>query len=120
VKEVYFTTGDTVKRGQVIAEIEQNRLAADLTQAQANLTLTQVDTSIDSESAEESYKTQLAEQNQLVESAYRSLISGDLGAYADDETSREAEAPVVTGTYTGSEQGEYIIDVYSSSSSSGY
>ena len=120
VKAVYFKVGDQVKKGDVIAEIEQNKLVADLTQAQANYTLTRVDTSVDAESAEDSYATTLAEQNEIVDNAYRALLSNDLQAYATNETSSEVVAPIITGAYNGLVEGSYAINVYSSGASSGY
>ena len=120
VKAVHFKVGDQVKKGDVIAEIEQNKLVADLTQAQANYTLTKVDTSVDTKSAEDDYATILAEQNEIVDNAYRALLSNDLQAYATNETSSEVAAPTITGTYNASIEGDYAITVYSSGASSGY
>jgi len=120
IKAVNVHVGDEVKKGDIIAEIEQNRLVADLTQAQANYTLTRVDTTVDATSAEDDLTTNLAEQNEIVENAYRALLNNDLQAYALDETSLEVVAPVITGTYTGSGEGEYHINTYNSSATSGY
>lgn len=120
VSKVNFQVGERVNKGQIIAEVEQNRLTADLTQAQANLTLTRVDTNTEVTSAEDSVATQLAEQNAIVEGLYREYLSGDLQAYNTSTNDRDAAAPIVTGTYDGTEEGEYRIDMYSSSSNSGY
>ena len=111
VKAVNFKVGDTVKKGQVIAEIEQNRLAADLTQAQANYVVTKVDTSLE---------RQLQEQQTIVDGLYQTYLSGDLQAYNTNTTPRTATAPTITGTYLGDVEGEYVIEVYSSSTNSGY
>ncbi|MCI5050922.1 MAG: efflux RND transporter periplasmic adaptor subunit [Candidatus Pacebacteria bacterium] len=120
VSKVNFEVGDSVKKGDVIAEIEQNRLAADLSQAQANLTLTRVDTQVDTESATESLEKQIEEQDVIIEGLYREYLSGDLQAYNINENERNVSAPIVTGTYLGTEEGEYILDMYSSSANSGY
>jgi RND family efflux transporter MFP subunit len=111
VKLVNFNVGDQVKKGDVIAEIEQNRLAADLTQAQANYAVTKVDTSLD---------RQVQEQQTIVDGLYQSYISGDLQAYNTNSSPKEATAPVISGTYFGSAVGEYVLDIYSSSANSGY
>lgn len=120
IKSVNYNVGDTVKKGSVIAEIEQNRLSADLAQAQANATLTRVETATDVNSATESLEKQIQEQNILVEGLYREYLNGDLQAYNIDDRSRAAAAPVITGNYNNTVEGEYLLDVYSSKASSGF
>ena len=120
VKAINFETGDTVKKGQVIAEIEQNRLSAEFTQAQANLNLTRANTSTDISSAQNSIESLTQEQNAIVESLYREYLSGDLRAYNLDNEPGDKASPVISGSYQGTEEGQYIIDLYSSSANSGY
>lgn len=120
VKAVNFNVGDTVKKGQVIAEVEQNRLASELTNAQAGLTLTNVDTSNDEQVLTSDLDVITQEQNALVNSAYRQFISGDLRAYSLDDNDRNIQAPIITGNYLSEIQGEYVIDMYSSGADSGY
>lgn len=120
IKKINFETGDIVKKGDVIAEIEQNRLGADLKQAQANLNLTRANTSTDLDSAKISYETVKIEQDAIVEGLYQEYLSGDLRAYNLDENPRDRQAPVVSGSYLGDIEGEYILDLYSSSSESGH
>lgn len=119
IKKVNFDIGDPVKKGAVIAEIEQNRLSADLTQAQANYTLARVETRTDVSSARDSLEKQVQEQNTLVEGLYREYLTGDLQAYSLNP-GRTMISPVVTGNYTGVKEGEYILDVYGSKAPSGY
>lgn len=120
VKKVHFNVGDTVKEGQILAEIEQNRLQSELTQARANYTLTKVNTSSDLVSAEESLESQLKEQNTLIEGLYREYLSGDLQAYNTNTSARDAVSPVITGSYNGTAEGEYYLDMYNSNADSGY
>jgi RND family efflux transporter MFP subunit len=120
VKSVNFETGETVKEGQIIAEIEQNRLAAEFTQAQANLNLTRANTSTDINSAQNSIESLEQEQDAIVESFYREYLSGDLQAYDLDDEPRDKVAPRISGSYQGTREGEYVIDIYSSAANSGY
>ncbi len=115
-----FEVGDTVKKGDVIAEISQNRLYSNLTEAKANYILTQVDTDNELESVQEDYKTKLIEQNAIVSGYKRQYISGDPQAYEIEDNISDVTPPVISGSYSGDVEGEYIIDVYKSSSVSGY
>ncbi len=120
VKNVNYNVGDYVKEGQIIAEIEQNRLTADLSQAQANYSLTRVDTSSDIISAQTSLETLTQEQNTIVSGLYTQYLSGDLQAYDLDENPTNKIAPTISGSYLGEVEGEYIIEMYKSSAPSGY
>lgn len=120
VKGINFNVGDRVKKGDIIAEIEQNRLQSELTQARANFTLTKVNTSSDLVSAEESLESQLQEQDILIQGLYQEYLSGDLQAYNINTNARNVSAPIITGSYGAEKEGEYILDVYSSNADSGY
>ncbi|MFT7328026.1 MAG: RND family efflux transporter MFP subunit [Crocinitomicaceae bacterium] len=120
VKKVNFKVGEVVKKGQIIAEIEQNRLVGDLTQAQANYTLTRVDTQTDVSSANDSLSLKIAEQDTIVAGLFREYLSGDLQAYNVNSSDRDIVAPLISGSYNSTDVGTYNIDVYSSSSNSGY
>lgn len=120
VKKINVEEGESVKKGQVIAEIEQNRLAADFAQAQANLNLTRANTSTDINSAKSSFESLKQEQDALVDSLYTQYLSGDLQAYNLDPTPGAKVAPIISGSYLGTKEGEYLIDMYSSAADSGY
>jgi len=120
VKKVNFQVGDLVQKGDIIAEIEQNQLSSQLSQAQANYALTRVNTRVDLDSATENLDSIIAEQNAIVEGLYREYLSGDLQAYNINENERNVIPPLVSGTYFGSTEGEYRIDLYSSAANSGY
>ena len=115
-----FEVGDLVKKGDVIAELSQNRLQSDLLQARAGYTVIQADANSDVSSVTDSYETRIAEQDTLIKGLYQQYLSGDLQAYSVDEASRGANAPVVSGTYQTLGEGDYYLDIYSSSSPSGY
>lgn len=115
-----FVTGDTVRKGQVIAEVAQNRLQSDLIQAQAQYTLTRVDGQSDVVGAESSYETQKKEQDALVTGAYRQYLGGDVQAYVVGEKDADKTSPKISGSYTGNKEGSYFIEMYRSSSESGY
>ena len=59
------------------------------------------------------------EQNQLVKSAESALLSTDLQAYPND-ASRNVAQPTVTGSYTSSQEGSYVLNFYRSGANSGY
>lgn len=120
VSQVFFEEGERVNEGQVIAQIDQNQLQANLIQARANQIVTEADTGTDLVSSQRDLETIEAQQNELVESAYESYLSGDLQAYLQDGSRRDMEAPVISGTYFGDVEGEYVLDVYSSDTQSGY
>ena len=60
------------------------------------------------------------QQNTLVQNALRNLMNTDLRAYPLDRADEtRANPPIITGTYTGLEKGEYIIETYRSGALSG-
>jgi RND family efflux transporter MFP subunit len=120
VKSINFEVGQRIKKGQIIAEIEQNRLAAEFTQAQANLNLTRANSSTDINTAESSLESLRKEQNAIVVGLYHEYLSGDLQAYSLDSSPGDEMTPIVSGSYSGKNEGEYVISVYSSASNSGY
>jgi RND family efflux transporter MFP subunit len=65
-----------------------------------------------------------ATQNLTIENARRQLLSNDLRAYleegAQEEGSNSYIPPTISGTYNGDEEGEYVLELYSSNAQSGY
>lgn len=114
--------GDFVKKGQLLAEVDQSAVRAGLIQAKANYQLTKIDTETNANNTSTSYEEQLKEQNTIVENLRQQYISGDLRAYIvdKDDLSKQVSAPIVSGTYSGQEKGKYILDIYSSAANSGY
>jgi RND family efflux transporter MFP subunit len=65
-----------------------------------------------------------ATQNLAIENARRQLLSNDLRAYLEEggreESSDSYASPTVSGTYNGEDGGEYVLELYSSGTQSGY
>lgn len=122
VAKVFVEEGQEVKKGDLIASLSMNQLQAEYLEAQANLRQVQADrgaTTVNLTFSEQNLQNIIDEQNTLVESAYRALLNEDLQAYSLKE-STTATPPVVSGTYSGSQEGEYILSIYNSSTISGY
>ena len=120
ISDVLIQKGEQVERGQTIARIDQNQLQASLIQARANQVVTEVDTRSELDDSSTDLSTIEAQQNALVQGAFDAYLSGDLQAYLNKETGRNLTAPIITGTYLGSQEGEYILEMYSSGANSGY
>ncbi len=103
IARIYVQNGEQVKQGALLAQLEISDLIADrqIKEAENRSTL------VDLESAKDEIAKVKAEQNELVSSAYRTLLSEDLIA-VPDSTSYTVEAPVISGAYNGNE-GEYKI-----------
>lgn len=122
VARVNVREGDSVSRGDILASLSMNQLQAEYLEAQANVRQVRADggaTAVNLDFAEQNLVNTIAEQNILVENAYRALLNEDLRAYSLDE-SDNAPAPIISGTYVGDREGEYVISVYNSSSNSGF
>jgi HlyD family secretion protein len=146
VSSVHVKEGDTVKAGQVLATLKSSSQAAQVAQARSSLDaqMAQLNklqagvTSVDQTSLQTtvaSAKTALAQtksnlqttqsvQDLQVKNARQKLYSNDLRAYVangvNESSSFNSQPPTISGTYTGSETGEYDIDIYRSSTNSGY
>jgi HlyD family secretion protein len=121
VASVLVEEGQAVEAGDFIAQLSMNQLQAELLEAQANLQqarASQGSTSVDLSFAFENLQNTVEEQDVSVQTAYRALLNNDLQAYTEDNTS--ATPPVISGTYTGTTEGEYIISMYNSNAPSGY
>lgn len=100
VSSIGVEVGDRVVRGQALAYLSTDALAADLRAARVDLQ------EIQNENAA------------LVESAYRSLLSEGLAA-VPSSSSYTAQAPSITGLYRGAE-GTYRIRIEKKENSSDY
>lgn len=110
VSEINVTVGQNVTEGQRLASLDSRSLFADLQKAQANLDLIKAESKVSN-----------ANLDRAVKSAYIELLNNDLQAYPkDSDEDYNVEPPVVSGFYTGEEEGVYNIDVYSSAASSGF
>ncbi len=120
VTQILVKEGERVRKGQVIARVDQNSLSAQLIQARANELVTRVDTDSGTEGAADNLETEKVRQEALVNGAYQEYLSGDLQAYPIDELTRSVTPPTISGTYQGTQEGEYTITLYASASDSGY
>ncbi len=113
--------GDWVKKGTLLAEVDQSAIRAGLIQANAQYQLTKVDTKNKIENSTSSYEEIKKEQDTLVKNAYTQYISGDLQAVLDDNNvAHEIIAPRISGNYLSEKEGVYHIKVYKSAAQSGY
>ncbi len=99
VSRVYKKSGDLVRTGEKIAELDNAPLYADLQDAQAALDLARAEAKVSD-----------AELDQAVASARAKLLSDGLVAYSKDQ-SNENEPPTISGNYTGTTEGEYRISI---------
>ena len=136
VQSVQVEDGDQVSEGQILATLslgtlvsERNRAFAgiaaaesDVASARAALAITvgqNQGTFSNIQSAQANLMQVTAEQNTLVANAEQALLNASLQAYAT-EGNRNSPIPTITGTYLSDETGEYRIDLYRSSTGSGY
>lgn len=110
VSDIFVSEGQTVSEGQRLMSLDNRSLNADLLKAMASLELEKAQSKVTN-----------AEVDSAVESAYIALLNNDLQAYPkNSQQDYSATSPVVSGFYTGKEEGVYNLDVYASSSQSGY
>jgi RND family efflux transporter MFP subunit len=126
VDRINVSVGDRISRGQIIATLKNQSAAAILTQAQAALdraeaayqqlldgaTSEEVEVArVALESAEIDYSQSEIQQNRLVSNSLRTLLSSGLEAVPALSTSETA--PTITGTYNSTEEGTYVVRLYS-------
>lgn len=114
--------GTSVSQGAVLAQLQTRDAQNQVNQAQAQLDAAQAALRQLEEGAEGSMTAQQleAQQNTMVNNALRALLNTDLRAYPLRNAAEErANPPSISGTYTGTEKGEYIIETYASGALSG-
>jgi len=110
--------GVSVKKGDIIATLDNRKVYADLQSARADY-----QEIIDGASSEEilvsesSYQTAVSDldqakkvQNALVSSSLSSFLNNDLEAYPEQENI-EGDLPIISGSYNSTEMGEYKIKI---------
>lgn len=100
VERVYKKAGDRVGAGEKLVELNNASLRADLSDAQASLDLARAEA-----------KVVDAQTDRDVENAYVTLLSDGLVAYSKDPDAEPDFAPTVSGSYSGENEGEYVINV---------
>lgn len=124
VTHVYVEEGDTVTKGQKLFSLRNSDQSIAYQQAQAQLENQRITLrDLEKEFAGEDLSVQASlthQQEQVVTQAYQNLLNNDLQAYPEDDAAGErATAPIVSGTYRGEREGQYIIKTYGSSADSG-
>jgi len=134
VTDVMVEEGSIVQKGTILATLGSRTLVAQRTEAIAALRKAQAgydelvagpstearDITTQTQAAAESTYTQTVQlETEKVENARIALLSNDLAAYTKDVTSA-ATAPVISGSYTCSEEGLYAITTYRSGAPTGY
>jgi HlyD family secretion protein len=127
VNSIPVSVGDRVSRGQILASLQNQSAIAGLTQAEAGLARAEAAyqqllagaageeievARVTLRNAEADYNQTKIQQDRLVQNAYRRLLSDDLEAVPTGSTSDTA--PAISGTYTGTEEGQYLVRMYSS------
>lgn len=107
VERVYKQNGDTVRAGEKIVELDNSSLRASLADAMARLDIEKAEAEVSN-----------AELDQAVLNAYAKLLSDDLVAYSKDPDVALDQSPVISGSYEGSREGEYKVDVEFSNNNS--
>ncbi|MCD8495032.1 MAG: biotin/lipoyl-binding protein [Candidatus Pacebacteria bacterium] len=106
VRTVSVGIGDRVRAGQVLATLDSSILAAELRDAEAQLAIARAQ----KDNQATNLRDVERQQNIIVQNAYRALLSSDIQARPYSRTSTLAR-PIVSGAYTGNQEGVYEIIV---------
>ncbi len=120
VGNVFKQSGDIVKSGEKIVELDNSSLLAQLANAKANLDLQKAQAGISSGgslSVQENVDLVTKQQDLLVANAYKKLLTDDLAAYSVNGD--EDVSATVSGTYDSTQAGDYDLKTYPSGSDSG-
>ena len=133
VLAINVNAGDTVKKGQVLVKLDASAASAALSQAQASLAVAQANyqklvngdtgaqltvsqaavqtaqTALDN--AQKTQTATVAQQNLIVNNAQIALLNSGLAA-TPASGNLSTISPTISGTYTGSAQGEYDIKIF--------
>lgn len=118
VKSLRVKVGDKVKRGDILATIDQGSVFASLTQARGALAAAEARL----KRIQESEEVTLAQvnldqtkiiQDTLVKSAYIKLLNSTPEALPSDGD-ENYEAPTISGSYSLGKEGSIILDIYQS------
>lgn len=124
VKSLKVKVGDKVKKGDILATIDQGGVFASLTQARGSLLAAQarykkVTEGSDVALAQISLDQARITENTLVDNAYQSLLNSTPEALPANNAN-DYNAPTITGTYSLNKEGVINIKTYASGSESGY
>ncbi|MEX2410934.1 MAG: efflux RND transporter periplasmic adaptor subunit [Candidatus Paceibacterota bacterium] len=121
VNQVFINEGDSVVRGQILASLDSQILQDEVDSARASLLSQEAQ-------LQEMYAglsaTEEAVAKEKLETAILNLLTSDIEAhFTGDQIEGSIYSytpPTISGTYKSTEQGEYVIEIYNSNSSSGY
>ena len=128
VETVNVKVGDVVHKGDVLATLTNESQAGAVTQAQGQVDNAQAalaklqegatteDVAVSQtalKNAQVNLQSVTSEQNQLVANAYSALLNAGLEVdVAGDSTNTPALVPALSGTYLGTQEGEYDITTH--------
>jgi HlyD family secretion protein len=124
VKSLKVKVGDVVKKGDVLATIDQSTALASLTQARGALLSAQAkykklieggDVALAQVVLDQTKKT----QDTIVKNAYKKLLNSTPEAFPDNGTDNY-EAPIISGTYNGDKEGVINVNIYRTSGGIGF
>jgi len=141
VTSVSAQVGQNVKAGQVLATLDQKNALLSINQAKANLDSAQANydklvagpASLDLQSSQNAVNSAqqslvnaqrnldnvIKQQQTAVNNALSNLLNAGITPIAGP-TNISTQAPAITGTYNGTDQGSYYISLYSSGSGLSY
>ncbi len=124
VKALKVKVGDSVKKGDILATIDQGSVLATLTQARGALAAAQarykkVTEGSDVALAEIALEQARITENTLVENAYQRLLNSTPEALPQNG-SNDYNPPTISGTYSLGKEGTILLKTYASGSESGY
>ncbi len=126
VRSLKVKVGDTVKTGQILATLDQGNELGSLTQARGAVAAAEAKyqkilagasneeiklAQIALENAKRDYDREKSQQEVLVNNAYNALLSNNLVAIPNSANSNNISPPTISGTYTGGQEGDYIISI---------
>lgn len=126
VRTLKVKVGDEVKAGQILATLDQGNELAALTTAKAALSAANAKynkiiegasneeinlAKVALQNAKDDYGRAKSEQQTLVDNAYNALLSNNLAAVPDNTNLGSVSAPIISGTYTGKTEGDYLINI---------
>ena len=133
ISHTYSDLGKQVFSGQILAELNTSDLVAQLHQAQAAYSVAQ--TSYDKlvngasltdievakvalNNAKNSYDNVVAQQKVLVANAFSSMLNSGIVAQSTANGVSTITPPIISGTYSGTEEGTYTITIHMAGSQS--
>ena len=107
ISEVNVVSGQTVHKGEVLSKLSAPDQEGVVSQAKGALDLAQAQYA----SLNSQYATTKKQQDLIVSNAYRTMLSSGLAGTPDKQ---DKNVPIISGTYTCSKEGSYLIEPYAS------